>query len=317
MPLSSGPVILSEKTLPEVQKMERDTDKGGFDSAGYLSSGKERTSGPGVEAVVNIPISDIGPNPFQPRKIFDKNALNELSQSIREKGVLQPVTVRRVNDSSSPFRFELAAGERRLRASGEAGLTHIPAIVKDLSDNDMRDIGLIENIQRENLTTIDAMNGYADLFSIHGSADAVAQKTGKHKRTVEKYLKLHSEINSMPEMATIFAEQSARVEFATAEGFGKIASQVRRLQKSDRREYERIQRAMAKDIKKTVARLLAKYSQITATSKVKPESFRETEKEISLHLRISKDASLSAEVVTEARANAEAFLNRLSEIAGE
>jgi ParB/RepB/Spo0J family partition protein len=292
--------------------------KGRFDPGEYLDSGKERTVQPGVEAVVKIPVDDIGPNPFQPRKTFDKTALSELSQSIREKGVLQPVTVRRVADASSPFRFELAAGERRLRASREAGLTEIPAIVKDLSDNEMRDIGLIENIQRENLTTVDAMNGYADLFAIHGSSEAVARKTGKHKRTVEKYVRLHSEIGSMPEMAELFAWQSAHVDFGTAEDFARIAPQLRRLAKADKREYDRIQRAMAKDIKKAVARLVGRFSQgKEAGAPAKAAAFRETEKEMILHLRIPKGLSLPAEVVSGARTSAEAFLARLDEIEGE
>jgi chromosome segregation DNA-binding protein len=103
-----------------------------------------------------IPIEKIAPNPFQPRMDFDQDALEELKASIKEKGVIQPITVRLKGDG-----YELISGERRLRASIEVGLSEIPAYVLDVkSDQEMLELALIENIQREKLNPIEIAMGY-------------------------------------------------------------------------------------------------------------------------------------------------------------
>lgn len=100
--------------------------------------------------IIQIPVEDIRPNPYQPRRSFDQQALDELATSIKNYGVFQPIIVKK-----SIKGYDLVAGERRLRACKLAGLDTIPAIVKDFSDEEMREIALLENLQRENLTSIE------------------------------------------------------------------------------------------------------------------------------------------------------------------
>src|SRR6201996_5713522 len=102
-------------------------------------------------SISEIPLAEIEINPFQPRTDFDQEALAELSESIKLQGLIQPITVRRLN----AHRYQLISGERRLRASKIAGLTHIPAYVRTANDQQMLEMALIENIQRENLNAIE------------------------------------------------------------------------------------------------------------------------------------------------------------------
>lgn len=110
-------------------------------------------------AFVQLPIDQILPNPFQPREVFDPEAISELADSIREKGIIQPVLVRQKGD-----RFELVAGERRLRAAREAGIERVPAVVREISDIESLELALIENIQRRDLTPIERARAYRQLL---------------------------------------------------------------------------------------------------------------------------------------------------------
>lgn len=134
-----------------------------------------------------IPVSKISPNPFQPRMDFDREALEELKASIKEKGVIQPITVRLKGDG-----YELISGERRLRASIEAGITEIPAYVIDVkSDQEMLELALIENIQREKLNPIEIAQGYRRLIEeCNLTQEEVAQKVSKDRTTVTNFLRL-------------------------------------------------------------------------------------------------------------------------------
>ncbi|MBU5428380.1 nucleoid occlusion protein [Tissierella pigra] len=134
-----------------------------------------------------IPISIIKPNPYQPRKEFNQRALEELSQSIKSYGVIQPISVRKIREDS----YELIAGERRLRASELAGLSEIPAIVVDYRDKESALIALMENLQREDLNFIEEAEGYYNLISDHGfTQQEVAEKMGKNQSTVANKLRL-------------------------------------------------------------------------------------------------------------------------------
>lgn len=136
--------------------------------------------------IVQIPLSDIRPNPYQPRKSFDKEALDELATSIRNYGVFQPIIVKK-----SIKGYDLVAGERRLRASKLAGLETIPAIVKDFSDEEMREIALLENLQRENLTSIELAWAYKGIIdSLHIRQEDLAAKIGKSRSHVTNTLGL-------------------------------------------------------------------------------------------------------------------------------
>ncbi len=137
--------------------------------------------------VSNVPIAKISANPFQPRKEFDSQALEELKQSILENGIIQPITVRKAAGG-----FELIAGERRWRASKMANLTTLPAYVRDdVTDEEMLELAIIENVQREKLNAIELAEGYQQLIEqCHLTQDQVAQKIGKDRTTITNMIRL-------------------------------------------------------------------------------------------------------------------------------
>ncbi|MCQ4727423.1 ParB/RepB/Spo0J family partition protein [Anaerotignum faecicola] len=137
--------------------------------------------------VVDIPIEDIKPNPAQPRKYFHKESLEELTSSIKEFGVMQPITVRLINGHC----YELVCGERRLRAAKLAGLSTIPAMVVSINDNKSALIALTENIQRQNLNYIEEALGYQSLVEDYGlTQEEVAQKLGKSQSSIANKIRL-------------------------------------------------------------------------------------------------------------------------------
>lgn len=138
------------------------------------------------EGVREIDIASIRPNPAQPRKLFDETALEELAQSIAERGVLQPILVRPAEDG-----FEIIAGERRWRAAQRARLHRIPALVRESADQVMAELALIENIQREDLNAIEEAEGYRQLISRFGhNQEAVARLVHKSRSHVANLLRL-------------------------------------------------------------------------------------------------------------------------------
>lgn len=138
------------------------------------------------ESISRIPVSKIVKSPWQPRRDFDPDALQELSDSIREHGVLQPLLVRPVKG-----KFELIAGERRFRASELAGLKEVPAIMMEADDLKVLEIALIENLQREDLNVIEEAEGYRELQQQFGlTQEEIAQKVGKGRATVANALRL-------------------------------------------------------------------------------------------------------------------------------
>ena len=153
----------------------------------YYTEDKNAGSVKENRAVVQLPIDKIKTNPFQPRKIFTKNSLIELSESIREYGVLQPITVRKLMSGS----YELIAGERRLRASKLADMEYIPAIIYEFNDGDSAVIALIENLQREELSFLEEAEAYYCLIMEHGiTQDELAQKVGKSQSTIANKVRL-------------------------------------------------------------------------------------------------------------------------------
>ncbi len=138
--------------------------------------------------IVAVEVSKVRPNPYQPRLNFDPESLNELKRSIMEKGVIQPVTVRRVAEGN----YELISGERRIRASQEAGLKTIPAyIIKVSSDEEMLELALVENLQREHLNPLEIAVSYQRLIDeCRLTQEEVAQKIGKDRTTVTNFLRL-------------------------------------------------------------------------------------------------------------------------------
>lgn len=138
------------------------------------------------ESVLQIPISQVRTNKYQPRTEFNQDRLNDLVNSIREKGVVQPILVRRTQDG-----YELIAGERRLRAVKNLGMDKIPAIVKNVADIDMLEISLIENIQREELNPIEEANAFQKFITDFSfTQEKIAKALGKDRTTIANTIRL-------------------------------------------------------------------------------------------------------------------------------
>ncbi|CAI8248894.1 MAG: putative chromosome-partitioning protein ParB [Flavobacteriia bacterium] len=140
-----------------------------------------------IRSISELPIERIQANPYQPRTFFDEESLNELAVSIRELGVIQPITVRRIKKK----KYELISGERRLRASKLAGLSHIPAYIRLADDQGMLEMALVENIQRKELDAVEVALSYQRLMDECGiTQEEVSQRVGKKRSTVTNYLRL-------------------------------------------------------------------------------------------------------------------------------
>ncbi|MBR6291303.1 MAG: ParB/RepB/Spo0J family partition protein [Bacteroidales bacterium] len=138
-------------------------------------------------AISEIPLDKIVANPYQPRKDFDKESLDELAQSIRQQGVITPITVRQMPDGS----YQLIAGERRTRAAKIAGLKEIPAYIRVATDVQMMEMALVENIQRSDLNAMEVALGYKALLEeCRLTHDQLSEKVGKNRSTITNYLRL-------------------------------------------------------------------------------------------------------------------------------
>jgi len=163
-----------------------------------------------INTIIELPLTQIEVNPFQPRTHFDEMALNELANSIQIHGVVQPITVRRMG----PNKYQLIAGERRIRASKIAGINTIPAYIRLADDQQMLEIGLIENIQREDLNPVEIALTYQRLIDecdlIH---EQLAERVGKNRSTVTNYLRL---LKLPPEVQTGLKEKTLSMGHARA-----------------------------------------------------------------------------------------------------
>lgn len=137
--------------------------------------------------VARIPIDSIRPNPYQPRRVFSQEALEELCASIKQYGLLQPISVRKTGNDT----FEIIAGERRLRASKMAGMKYIDAIIFSTYEQDSAVIAMMENLQRENLHYMEEAEGYQNLIRDHGlSQDELARRLGKNQSTIANKMRI-------------------------------------------------------------------------------------------------------------------------------
>ncbi|WFG96688.1 ParB/RepB/Spo0J family partition protein [Spiroplasma citri] len=151
------------------------------------------------ETANEIALAEIFPNPHQPRKNFNEEELTELAQSIKEYGLIQPIIVKKTNNG-----YYLVAGERRSRAAKLAGLTTIPAIVVDFNDQQMKEVALIENIQRVDLNSIEEANAYKELIELLGlTQEELAQRIGKSRSHVTNTMRL---LNLPTEVQTLLLE---------------------------------------------------------------------------------------------------------------
>lgn len=176
--------------------------------------------------VKQIPLAQIGANPDQPRKTFTESELSDLAASIRERGVLQPILLRSVQNR--PYLYEIVAGERRFRASKMAGLSEIPALVKTMDDNNAREVALIENVQRENLNPIEEANAYKNLMECcdYELAD-VSRLIGKSASYIRNMLRLTTlpeSVQSLVEQGELSASHARTI--ATAENPEQLAHKI-------------------------------------------------------------------------------------------
>ncbi len=182
----------------------------------------------GTERVVvkQIPLTQIGANPDQPRKTFTEDELADLAASIKEKGVLQPILLRAV--SGKPYMYEIVAGERRFRASKLAGLTEIPALVKQITPESAMEIALIENVQRENLNPIEESNAYKNIMDKCGyELSDVARLIGKSESYIKNTMRLDTlpaDVKSMVEKGNLSASQARLL--VVAEKPTELAKQI-------------------------------------------------------------------------------------------
>ena len=137
--------------------------------------------------ISEIPVSQIEPNPFQPRKEFDEEALSELADSIRTLGLIQPITVRRI----TPTKYQIISGERRYRACRMAGIASIPAYIRETDDVGMLEMAIVENLQRENLDPIEIALSFRRLIEeCRLTQEEMAERVGKKRASVTNYLRL-------------------------------------------------------------------------------------------------------------------------------
>jgi ParB family chromosome partitioning protein len=160
--------------------------------------------------ILELDIDSIVPSEYQPRRVFNDNTLEELAISIKEKGIIQPIIVKR----STMDTFQLIAGERRLRAAGKAGLKKIPVIVKDAAPEEVLELALIENIQREDLNPLEAAEAFQRLIKdFNLTHDELSRKVGKDRATVTNYLRI---LKLPPEIKQWVAEGALNIGHAKA-----------------------------------------------------------------------------------------------------
>ena len=203
-------------------------------------------------------IKDVRANPYQPRKDFDEEGLNELAASIKENGVIQPITVRK---SAVGKGYELVAGERRLRASKLAGKKTIPAMIVDFNDAQMMEIALLENIQRKDLTPIEEASAYEQLIKKLGyTQDELATRLGKSRANITnllRLLKLPSEIKEMVnkgelsygQARTLLGMEDEAAMIALAKRTKKEDLSVRELEKITARKKAPVKKNNKKDVR--------------------------------------------------------------------
>lgn len=168
----------------------------GFDAIFADNSVEDISAG---VSTVKVKLLDIEPNRDQPRKQFDEEALTELSNSIAQHGVLQPLLVRPMPDGG----YQLVAGERRWRASRMAGLTEVPVVIRDLTDSQVAELALVENLQRENLNPLEEANGYKELSEKFGyTQEKIAEIVGKSRPSIANALRLLNLPESVQEMVS-------------------------------------------------------------------------------------------------------------------
>ena len=250
----------------------------GLDALIPTATSATATMEPGA-GVHPLPIEEIGANPFQPRTRFDNESLAELASSIKATGVLQPVIVRRAAEGG----YQLVAGERRLRAAQIAGLGQIPAVLREVNDDEMMELALIENVQREDLNPIDEAKGYQMLIGRIGlTHDQISERVGKQRSSISNSLRLLGlppEVQDMVSRGTLTAgharallgldasgDQLATARYVIAKGFSVRRTEAL-INRKLRRQHSRPRPARTNPLGEWETRLQQKFAtKVTITA---------------------------------------------------
>lgn len=245
-----------------------------------------------MSEMAEVAITDIIPNPLQPRRDFDEEALQELATSIAELGVIQPITLKRRDDG----KYIIISGERRWRASQIAGLERLPAYIRDVEDEDLHAMALVENIQRENLNAIEIALGMQRLVEECGlTQEAMAQKVGKKRSTVSNYMRL---LSLPSEVQLALKEGIISMGHAKAIAALDHDLQIKALKKC-------VKKALSVRQAEMLARKLAETPMVTTTEDEEeyPESYSrlvvELERVLSDNISIKRTKSGSTRIVVE------------------
>ncbi len=222
---------------------------------------------------VTLRISEVEPNREQPRKDFDEKALADLSQSIMQFGVLQPILVRPIIGGG----YQIVAGERRYRASRMAGLTEIPAVIRELSDEETMELALIENLQREDLTPIEEAKGYKTLIETYNmSQEQVAQTVGKSRSAIANTMRLLL----LPDDVIILVENGA-----LSAGHARALLSLENKELMSAVAEETVKKGLSvRQVEKLVKDMLKTPKSRTRTTTKKPSYFSEVELALSEYL---------------------------------
>ena len=230
-------------------------------------------------AIAQIEIDKIDTNPFQPRTDFDETALNELAESIKNQGVIQPVTVRKMGYD----KYQLISGERRLRASKMAGLKKIPVFIRVANDEQMLEMALIENIHRENLNAIEVAISYQRLLEeCQLTQDQLSEKVGKDRSTVSNFLRL--------------LKLPAEIQIAIRDGYITMGHAKALVNISDKtKQLIILKRIIDEDLSVRQVEMLARQKQTTKKqANVLPESYKVQANALSnalkMNVKVSRDS---------------------------
>ena len=228
-------------------------------------------------AIAQIEIDKIETNPFQPRTDFDESALNELAESIKKQGVIQPVTVRKMGYD----KYQLISGERRLRASKLAGLKNIPVFIRVANDEQMLEMALIENIHRENLNAIEVAISYQRLLEeCELTQDQLSEKVGKDRSTVANFLRL--------------LKLPAEIQIAIRDRFITMGHAKALISISDKKKQLVIlKRIIDEDLSVRQVEMLAREKTVKKQKNVLPESYKiqadALSKALQMGVKVSRD----------------------------
>lgn len=250
----------------ELKNKKKDLGKGirallsGIDNLEVPVTGNTEDTG-AIQKIMEVKVDSIDVNPFQPRNDFDQNAIQELSESIKIHGLIQPITVRMLPGGH----FQLISGERRLRASKLAGLDAVPAFVRSANDQEMLEMALVENLQREDLNAIEIAISYQMLMEeCKLTHEALSERVGKDRSTVTNYIRL---LKLPPEIQQSIRSKQISMGHARAlSGIGDIALQLMLFQQTVReglsvralenliRKYAEPQKSVPSSAKATVSK---------------------------------------------------------------